>query len=177
MVERQLRVITWQMFITQVIIIRNWCHMFAHIFLMSSNIGCQRWPCSKLDNQHSYFFSQATPVGSIVTTVLSNQLQNNWWVCLKYHGLLIWDQLKSLDAILPWYIYLSHFYRLCSHHRIVCPTFSSTGDLAKTCNDNKLTKLFLFRRGDTMVGVEKTVKWLQQHSHSIHPPTRILVHL
>ena len=123
------------------------------------------------------FFSQATPVGSIVMTVLSNQLQNNWWVCLKYHGLLIWDQLKSLDAILPWYIYLSHFYRLCSHHRIVCPTFSSTGDLAKTCNDNKLTKLFLFRRGDTMVGVEKTVKWLQQHSNSIHPSTRILVHL
>ena len=68
----------------------------------------------------------------------------------------------------PSMIYLSHFYRLCSHHRIVCPTFSSTGDLAKTCNDNKLTKLCLFRRGDTMVGVEKTVKWLQQHSQ--HPP-------
>ena len=138
---------------------------------------------SLITSIHTLFLWQATPVGSLVMTVFSNQLQNNWWVCvtipyqtIPYHQLLIWN-LKSLDAILPWYIYLSHFYRLCSHHRIVCPTFSSTGDLAKTCNDNKLTKLFLFRRGDTMVGVEKTVKWLQQHSRSIHPPTRILVHL
>ena len=116
------------------------------------------------------FFSQATPVGSIVMTVLSNQLQNNWWVRLKYHRLLIWDQLKSLDAILPWYIYLSHFYRLCSHHRIVCPTFSSTGDLANTCNDNKLTKLFLFKtrrhNGRSGENCQMTSTTLSQHPPS-----------
>ena len=166
------------MFITQVIIIQNWCHMLRWriYFLCLQLLDAKRWLCSKLDNQHSYFYFSGYA---------------SWLHCDDSIVKPTAEQLVSMFEI-PWtlnlrsteiswrhpaLIYLSHFYRLCSHHRIVCPTFSSTGDLAKTCNDNKLTKLFLFRRGDTMVGVEKTVKWLQQHSRSIHPSTRILVHL
>ena len=165
------------MFITQVIIIQINATCSRIYFLCPQLLDVKSWLCSKLDKTSIHtFFSQATPVGSIVMTVLSNQLQNNWWVRLKYHGLLIWDQLKSLDAILPWYIYLSHFYRLCSHHRIVCPTFSSTGDLAKTCNDN-IDQTFPFQTRRHNGGSGENCQMTSTTLTASTPSTRILVHL
>ena len=69
------------------------------------------------------------------------------WYRSCFQSCLIWANL--------------HFFRcrLFSHHRTASPTFSFIGDNTFKQFFFNWWNSFFSRRGDTMVGVEKTVKW------------------